>query len=45
MIFHELQRKHLEKNENVVKVSDHSISYCPDFKVRIGKGKKHIYRV
>ncbi|SCL94269.1 hypothetical protein [Bacillus cytotoxicus] len=37
MIFHDQQRKQLEKNENVVKISERSIRYCPDLKVCIVK--------
>ncbi|MBJ8031907.1 hypothetical protein JDS96_29770, partial [Bacillus cereus group sp. N21] len=46
IIFNEMQMKQLEKNENVVKVSERSITYRADFKVKavkenqIGKGKK-----
>ncbi|WP_242142148.1 MULTISPECIES: HTH domain-containing protein [unclassified Bacillus cereus group] len=49
MIFHELQRKQLKKNGNVVTVSECSIRYCPDFKVRAvkenqqGKGPNQIF--
>ncbi len=37
MIFHDQQRKQLEKNENVVKISERSIRYCSDLKVCIVK--------
>lgn len=36
-IFNEIQMKQLEKNKNVLKASERSISYCPDFKVRAVK--------
>lgn len=32
--------KQLEKNKNVMKVAERSISYCPDFKVRAVKGNQ-----
>ncbi|MFE6137935.1 HTH domain-containing protein [Bacillus sp. NPDC057893] len=37
LIFNEIQMKQLEKNENVVKVSECSITYCADFKIKAGK--------
>ncbi|MFD0769676.1 hypothetical protein ACFQZ1_12700 [Bacillus sp. CGMCC 1.60114] len=49
IIFNEIQMKQLEKNENVLKASERSISYCPDFKVRAvkenqkGKGPSQIF--
>lgn len=49
IIFNEIQMKQLEKNKNVVKVSERSISYCSDFKVRAvkenqqGKGPSQIF--
>ncbi|MDM5265697.1 MULTISPECIES: IS3 family transposase, partial [Bacillus cereus group] len=49
IIFNEIQMKQLEKNKNVVKASERSISYCPDFKVRAvkenqqGKGPSQIF--
>ncbi|EEM19383.1 Transposase [Bacillus thuringiensis serovar tochigiensis BGSC 4Y1] len=41
--------KQLEKNKNVLKASERSISYCPDFKIRAvkenqkGKGPSQIF--
>ncbi len=49
IIFNEIQMKQLEKNKNVVKASERSISYCSDFKVRAakenqqGKGPSQIF--
>ncbi|EJR96830.1 HTH domain-containing protein [Bacillus mycoides] len=49
IIFNEIQMKQLEKNKNVLKASDRSISYCSDFKVRAvkenqqGKGPSQIF--
>lgn len=37
IIFNEIQIKQLEKNKNVVKASERSISYCPDFKIKAVK--------
>ncbi|WP_169513064.1 hypothetical protein [Bacillus fungorum] len=37
IIFNEIQMKQLEKNKNVLKVSERLISYCPDLKVRAVK--------
>lgn len=37
IIFNEIQIKQLEKNKNVLKASERSISYCPDFKIRAAK--------
>ena len=37
IIFNKIQIKQLEKNKNVLKVSERSISYCPNFRVRAGK--------
>ncbi|SCV19385.1 Putative transposase for insertion sequence element IS1353 [Bacillus cereus] len=48
-IFNEIQMKQLEKNKNVLKASERSISYCPDFKIRAvkenqqGKGPSQIF--
>lgn len=39
--FNEIQRKQLEKNKNVMKVSERSISYCPDFKIKAVKENQH----
>ncbi|HDR8184796.1 TPA: helix-turn-helix domain-containing protein [Bacillus thuringiensis] len=43
LIFNEIQMKQLEKNENVVKVSECSIAYCADFKIKVGKGPNQIF--
>lgn len=49
IIFKEIQIKQLEKNKNVLKASERSISYCPDFKIRAvkenqqGKGPSQIF--
>ncbi|MEK4835017.1 MULTISPECIES: HTH domain-containing protein [Bacillus] len=43
LIFNEIQMKQLEKNENVVKVSECSITYCADFKIKAGKGPNQIF--
>ncbi|AJH03179.1 hypothetical protein P4493_29470 [Bacillus thuringiensis] len=49
IIFNEIQMKQLEKNKNVLKASERSISYCPDFKIRAvkenqqGKGHSQIF--
>ncbi|MGG0516827.1 IS3 family transposase [Bacillus pseudomycoides] len=49
IIFNEMQMKQLEKNENVVKVSERSITYCSDFKIKAvkenqsGKGPNQIF--
>ena len=49
IIFNEIQMKQLEKNENILKVSERSIRYCPDFKIRAvkenqkGKGPNQIF--
>ncbi|PEK69885.1 hypothetical protein COM55_28115 [Bacillus pseudomycoides] len=49
IIFNEIQMKQLEKNENVVKVSERSITYRADFKVKAvkenqsGKGPNQIF--
>jgi hypothetical protein len=49
IIFNKIQMKQLEKNENVLKVSDRSITYCPEFKVKAvkenqsGKGPNQIF--
>ncbi|MEB9683001.1 hypothetical protein P4J24_13930 [Bacillus anthracis] len=37
IIFNEIQMKQLEKNKNLVKASERSISYCPDFKIKAVK--------
>ncbi|MBO1580920.1 hypothetical protein [Bacillus sp. XF8] len=37
IIFNEIQMKQLEKNENVVRVSERSITYCADFKIKAVK--------
>lgn len=47
--FTESQRKELESNPNVIKVSDRSITYSPEFKVKAveesakGKGAQQIF--
>lgn len=49
IIFNEIQIKQLEKNKNVLKASERSISYCPDFKIKAvkenqqGKGPSQIF--
>lgn len=49
IIFNEIQMKQLEKNPNVIKVSERSITYHPDFKVKAvrenqsGKGPHQIF--
>ncbi|MDM5188933.1 hypothetical protein QUF99_16895 [Bacillus sp. DX4.1] len=49
IIFNEIQLKQLEKNENVVKVSERSIAYHADFKIKVvkenqsGKGPNQIF--
>ncbi|WP_029625970.1 HTH domain-containing protein, partial [Streptococcus sobrinus] len=49
IIFNEFQMRQLEKNENVVKVSERSITYSPEFKVKAvkenqnGKGPNQIF--
>ncbi|WP_411954331.1 IS3 family transposase [Alkalibacillus sp. S2W] len=49
IIFSESQRRELESNSNIIKVSDRSISYSPEFKVKAvkeneqGKGPHQIF--
>ncbi|SFK34187.1 hypothetical protein SAMN04487936_113102 [Halobacillus dabanensis] len=49
IIFTESQRRELESNPNIVKVSDRSITYTPEFKVKAvkenaeGKGPHQIF--
>ncbi|SDJ51793.1 hypothetical protein SAMN04490247_2195 [Salimicrobium halophilum] len=49
IMFTEAQRKELETNPNVIKVSDRSITYAPEFKVQAvkeneeGKSPYHIF--
>ncbi|WP_306471766.1 HTH domain-containing protein [Bacillus pseudomycoides] len=49
IIFNEIQMKQLEKNKNVVKVSERFITYCADFKIKAvkenqgGKGPNQIF--
>ncbi|MEH7012341.1 hypothetical protein V7087_16265 [Neobacillus niacini] len=38
-LFSDYQIKELEKNPNVIRVSNRSISYQPDFKVMGSKGR------